>query len=262
MDIQAFLQEPEFTKKVFFPRQMPIPQEEDPRRKILQLDIGDNVSIGGLFFQKALDLPSLLFFHGNGEIAEDYAFFADQFLDSGVNCAFVDYRGYGFSTGTPNLKNLIEDAMKIYQEFATWLITQNLSPKIFVHGRSLGSICAAEIGAQNPENLRGLIIDCGFCDTYSQIKELSGNQTLPFTAEEFLPYSNITRFSKVKKPVLIIHGNQDFIVNVAESQKTFDALPVDVDKLKVIIEGAGHNDILMYDEAYFTPIKDFITKNR
>ena len=122
--------------------------------------------IGGLFFFKDKRLPSILMFHGNGEVAQDYIQLSDLFLNIGVNFAVVDYRGYGFSSGNPYYSSLFNDAMPIYNCFKLWLINQHISNSLFVMGRSLGSVCAAEIGSHNPSELKGIFIFDKFLYTF------------------------------------------------------------------------------------------------
>lgn len=53
--------------------------------------------------------PTLLFFHGNGEIVEDYDDIAQIYLKLGINFLPVDYRGYGRSTGSPTVTAMMRD---------------------------------------------------------------------------------------------------------------------------------------------------------
>ena len=45
--------------------------------------------------------PSILFFHGNGEIVADYDDLGPLYNRMGINFLAADYRGYGRSTGRP-----------------------------------------------------------------------------------------------------------------------------------------------------------------
>jgi pimeloyl-ACP methyl ester carboxylesterase len=172
----------------------------------------------------------------------------------------VDFRGYGFSSGNPFYTSLITDALPIYNEFHKWIVNNNYNDSVFVLGRSLGSICASEIGAHNPESLHGIIFESGFASIYDMMSRLfrvSGEQITP----EFLSkYSNDTRIRKFVKPTLVIHGSLDWIIPKYQGKLIFENLPDGIEKKLVIIEGAGHNNIFSYENEYITPLKEFINK--
>jgi pimeloyl-ACP methyl ester carboxylesterase len=225
---------------LFFPRKVSIPDDLPPSIKVLNFSISEDILIGGYYFLQDENLPTILLFHGNGEVALEYLHFMDLFFECRVNLAVVDFRGYGHSTGTPRFNNLVKDGLPIYTEFIKWIKENDLKNSLFVLGRSLGSAPATEIGAHNPEDLKGVIISSGFGS-----------------------FSNDTRVKKFAKPTLIIHGSRDPIISVSEAQVNYDAVPDGVDKELIIIEGAGHNDLFdYYKKEYFAPIKEFIEKNK
>jgi len=259
MDIKSLIDNPTVSDIVFYPRKTILPEKKDPNIKVLQLKINDQITIGGFLYLNDRNLPSILLFHGNGEIASDYQYFASRFFDCNVNLAVVDFRGYGFSSGKPYYTSLISDALPIYKEFEKWIEKKSFNRSIFVHGRSLGSVCAAEIGAHNPERLKGIIFESGFASAYNMMTRLfriSSPNLTPLSLDE---YSNHTRIKKFKKPVLIIHGTNDWIIPSTEGELIFQSLPEPIKKKLVMIKGAGHNDILTYKEEYFIPLRNFIS---
>ena len=231
-----------------------------PNVKILKFQISDEILIGGFFFLNNENLPTILLFHGNGEIAADYQYFLPLFFKCGVNLAAVDFRGYGFSTGQPKFSALFEDAFPIYEQFTEWLEEQKLSDSLFVLGRSLGSTCAAEIGSKKPPGLRGVIFESGIGSAHQIMIDLF-RVNIPLVSPETLKkWSNDARAEKFDKPVLIIHGTSDWIVPYKHGKILFNALPDNIDKKLVSIEGAGHNNIFQFTDEYFTPLKEFIEK--
>lgn len=256
------LDDPLISNIIFYPRKIPIPTQLDSRTKILKFQISKEILIGGFFFQNDPNLPTILLFHGNGEIAIEYRYFLPLFFNCGVNLAVIDYRGYGFSTGWPIFSSLFEDAMPIYEAFRTWMEEQSLTDSLFVLGRSLGSTCAAEIGAQDSPGLRGLIFESGIGSAYRIITQLFGISSSLVTPASLEEWSNDTRAAKFQKPVLIIHGTNDQIVPCEHAKILYDAIPESIEKELIYIEGAGHNDIFQYEEAYFVPLRKFIEKNK
>ncbi|MFW9881256.1 MAG: alpha/beta fold hydrolase, partial [Candidatus Thorarchaeota archaeon] len=169
---KLLIDNPTVSNVIFYPRKTPIPKEITSNIKVLKFQIEKNILIGGFFYLNDTDLPTILLFHGNGEIAADYQYFLDFFFKCGVNLAVVDFRGYGFSSGDPFYTSLIIDALPIYNEFHKWIIKNKCKDSIFVQGRSLGSICASEIGSHNPESLRGVIFESGFASIYDMMTRL------------------------------------------------------------------------------------------
>ncbi|MHA2287148.1 MAG: alpha/beta hydrolase [Promethearchaeota archaeon] len=262
MKKHMLIDNPTVSNIVFYPRKTVIPSNLGPDIEVLKFDVGDEVVIGGFFYKNSPELPTILLFHGNGEVALDYQSIAPMFFECDVNLAVIDFRGYGFSSGEPYYSSLISDAMPVFTEFTEWMVEQNISDSLFVQGRSLGSICAAEIGAHNPPNVRGIIFESGFASAYNMMVKLFRVSSPYLTPKSLNKYSNDTRVKKFAKPTLIIHGTMDWIIQVSEADLLYKNLPSTINKKMVLIEGAGHNNILSFEEEYFTPLSDFIKQNK
>jgi pimeloyl-ACP methyl ester carboxylesterase len=139
---------------------------------------------------------------------------------------------------------------------------RNLLDSLFILGRSLGSICAAEIGAQNPTNLRGIIFSSGFASAYNMMVNLFRVSSPYLTKESLSEYSNDTRVRKFTKSTLVIHGTIDYVIPVSEAELLYKNLPDNIDKNLILIEGAGHNNILSFEKEYLSPLSDFVKLNK
>jgi pimeloyl-ACP methyl ester carboxylesterase len=257
---KKLIDNPAISNIVFYPRQIAMPNDLNPNTDILRLNIGYGVEIGGFFYKNDVKNPTILLFHGNGEIAFDYQYIAPMFSEINVNLAVVDFRGYGFSSGEPYYTSLISDAMPIYTVFREWMDQNGLLNSLFVLGRSLGSVCAAEIGSQNPADLRGIIFESGFASVYNLMTNTFGISSPHLTSDSLKEYSNDTRVRKFKKSTLLIHGTTDEVIPHTEAELLYKNLPNDLDKKLILIKGAGHNTILSFKEEYFEPISEFILK--
>lgn len=262
MEKHILIDNPAVSNIVFYPRKTVIPNNLGPDTEILKFHIGDDVIIGGFFYKNNVNLPTILLFHGNGEVALDYRLIARLFYKCDVNLAVVDFRGYGFSTGEPYYTSLISDAMPIFTAFNEWMDEHHLLNSLFIQGRSLGSICAAEIGAHNPPNLRGIIFESGFASAYNMMTNLFRVSSPYLTPESLDDHSNDTRVKKFTMSTLIIHGTMDWIIPLTEAHLLYNNLPNSIDKKLIIIEGAGYNNILTFEEEYFIPLSDFINLNK
>jgi pimeloyl-ACP methyl ester carboxylesterase len=201
--------------------------------------------------------PLLLYFHGNGEIASDYTMVSREFLDLGLSLLVVDYRGYGWSTGEPRVKHLIGDAEpimkalpKIREQHGT------IGERTLVMGRSLGSIQAIEIAHAYGYQLDGLIVESGF----AQLPPLFARLGLPVQWQANLPdpIGNLRKMTEITLPLLIIHGERDSLIPVANGQKLFDASPSD-NKHISRIPGVGHNDLMVRRDDYFGAMRSFLS---
>ncbi|NVM17032.1 MAG: alpha/beta fold hydrolase [Candidatus Lokiarchaeota archaeon] len=262
MEKHIIIDNPTVSNMVFYPRQTVIPNNLGSNIEILKFQINDGITIGGFFYKNNVNLPTILLFHGNGEVALDYRFIAPMFYTCNVNLAVVDFRGYGFSSGAPFYTSLISDAMPVFTTFTDWMNERNLLDSLFIQGRSLGSICVAEIGAHNPSNLRGIIFESGFASAYNMMVNLFRVSSPYLTPESLNEYSNDTRVKKFTKSTLIIHGTNDYIIPITEAELLYKNLPNNIDKKLIIIEGAGHNNILSFEKEYFSPLSDFIKLNK
>ena len=257
MNVKKIINNPTISRAIFYPRKVPVPNNLTSDIKSFKLEIGSKIIIGGYFFINDKTLPSLLLFHGNGEVALDYYYYATKYFRCDVNLAVADFRGYGHSTGEPSYTSLIDDAVLIYKKFQNWLVNNSYNPKTFVFGRSLGSICAAEIGSKELNNLKGIIFESGFASTYNLITHF-GIDVPALTLDKISPYSNDTRIQKFHYPTLIIHGATDYIIPSSEGELIYKNLPDGIDKKLILIEGAGHNNIISFSNEYFTPLCEFI----
>ncbi|MHA1314105.1 MAG: alpha/beta hydrolase [Candidatus Helarchaeota archaeon] len=254
------LDDPRISGIIFYPRKMSEPKKLPPDVHVLKFRLFGDIVLGGVCFENDPELPTILLFHGNGEIAFDYQYFVKLFFECAVNLAVADFRGYGFSSGHPTYSSLFHDAPLVYEQFHRWMQEHDFRDSLFVLGRSLGSTCAAEIGARNPEGLRGIIFESGFADTYRLITGLFRVSGQGITEEALREWSNDIRMARIKKTTLIIHGTNDFIVPCEQGQLIHDSIPEEVEKELIFINDAGHNDIFSYKEEYFKPLKNFIKK--
>lgn len=225
--------------------------------RVVRIPISDGLALGGKLYVAAPKAPAVLFFHGNGEIASDYDTIASFYTELGLTLLVVDYRGYGTSDGTPTATALIEDAVVVFNRVGEVFAEHGLEPeRLYVMGRSLGSAAALEVAARAEHGrLAGLILESGFAYTFPLIERI-GFLQLPDAYEQKDGFGNIEKIEQVRLPTLIIHGERDWIIPVADARALFEASPAS-DKKLVKVPGAGHNDLMMIGRrAYFGAIAE------
>jgi len=229
---------------LFYPRGgEPIPPSTE-RIKTIIIPVEENIIIGARCHVKSKIVPNILFFHGNGEIVSDYDDFAPFFLDLGFNFIPVDYRGYGFSTGSPSVSSMMRDCHAVFSYIKDWLLAEQMSGPLLVMGRSLGSASALELAAHYSDQIDGLILDSGFAHTRPLLENL-GLDPDAIGFREGDGFRNLQKIKGYQHPTLIIHGDNDEIIAVTEGRELYETCPSKVKKL-LIIPGAGHNELLMY----------------
>ena len=128
------------------------------------IDVDTEIHVGIRLYIASKKSPTILFFHGNGEIVTDYDDIGQVYNQKNINFIIADFRGYGFSTGVPNVKNTLSDAHMILDYVLKHLKTQNHSGSLILMGRSLGSVSVLELAERYPQDFFGLIIESGFAD--------------------------------------------------------------------------------------------------
>jgi alpha-beta hydrolase superfamily lysophospholipase len=196
------------------------------------------------------DAPTLLLFHGNGEVVGDYDELAAQFADCGVNLAVVDYRGYGRSTGMPTLRNAIEDAPRVVATVAP------RARRLLIMGRSLGSACAAELYQAPHEAIAGFIWESGAVDLHALIRRRGITPPAELSEVDREAFDPRCKLRRGRSPLLVLHGEADTLIRAEEAQLAFDAAGT-AEKTLRLIPGHGHND-LMHAPLYWAAIERFV----
>jgi hypothetical protein len=204
----SVLDSPEILQFVFYPRR---DKRKGPDNSTdYYVPVGDGVSICCRFYVHSNSSPSIILFHGNGEIVNDYDSIAPIYNQQGVNLFVADYRGYGSSGGMPTFTNMVEDAHSIFRAFLDILRSDNHAGSPFVMGRSLGSICAIELASSYQEQMRGLIIESGFASILRLLEHLGLPAGLIGITD--ITFPNLAKIRSIALPVLILHGECDSFI--------------------------------------------------
>lgn len=250
----SFLDHQPFLMFLFYPRKDVTPPP--PNGFDLLIPVDPSVSIACRLYLENPGWPSVLFFHGNGEVASDYDGTAPLYHQKKINLIVADYRGYGASGGTPTLTHLTSDAPKILDAVREELQKRNVHPDLYVMGRSLGSIPAIELAYRHPDLFRGMMIESGFTSVVRIIRRFG----LPIQG---LPLEEIDRdcvrmLRHIRLRTLILHGQKDTLVPLQEAEEIYRYLGTEKKEL-LIIPRATHNDLLSVGlKKYFEAIDRFV----
>jgi alpha-beta hydrolase superfamily lysophospholipase len=241
---------------VFYPGDIVTPCPENAFD--LSVPVGDGVQVACRCYAPDRGWPVILYFHGNGEMVSDYDRIAPFFTRQRLNLVVADYRGYGASTGEPTLQAVAQECHLVLSLVRDELRGRGFADELWVMGRSLGSISAIELGYRGDPAIRGLIIESGFECIVSVLRHLD-LPVPPFDSWiDRIEASCRDMARAIRLPVLIIHGEDDQLVPLAEAKRLYDDLTSEKKEL-VVIPDADHNSIFFADtERYFAAIRTFV----
>ena len=177
--------------------------------------------------------PLVIYFGGNAEEAS-------WLLEEGErpqNWAWlmVNYRGYGWSEGSPGEQAMAADARRIYDW--TQLRSDIEHSRIVAFGRSLGSGVAVRLASERP--LAGVVLATPFDSLESVAK-----RHYPFAPVSLMlrhRFDSLALAPRVGIPMLCIVAERDSIVPAEHARRLFAAWQGD--KRLVSIANADHNDV-------------------
>jgi len=253
------LDQPEVLDKLFYPRAEP--RDETPSGCTDHtIEVVKGVSVGGRFhLNEDEECPSILFFHGNGETVGDYDEIGPMYVAQGVSLLAVDYRGYGWSGGTPSVTSMVRDCYVIFDYVKEYLAAEGRTGNLLVMGRSLGCVSALELAAFKGSDFAGLIIESGFAHTRPVLTAMGVDvDGLGITEEK--GFGNILKIKGFAKPTLILHASNDQIIPVSEAGLLQAESPAAGKELQMI-PGADHNNIIARTgRMYFEVIARFVRR--
>jgi uncharacterized protein len=228
------------------------------------------VRLHGLLLRPAASPPrgTIVFFHGNAENVRTHVAALLWLVREGYQVVAFDYRGYGRSSGNPDIAGANEDGVAILDAVFRM---EGVDPgAVAVYGQSLGgavSVYAVANSRHKPE-VRALIVDSAFAG-YRRIVRDKMKETIilwPFAVpaswtveDRYSPEAWIG--SVAPTPVVVIHGTKDSVVPFSHGERLYRLAKEP--KGFWAVEGAGHiagfsspelrNQFLGFLESVFPP---------
>jgi pimeloyl-ACP methyl ester carboxylesterase len=174
---------------------------------------------------------ALIYFGGNAEdVSANLASFSKAFPDRALY--LMHYRGYGGSTGTPTESLLHSDALALFDR------VRRDHPDIALMGRSLGTGIALRLAASRPATSLVLVTP------YDSIAAIAAGQFRLFPVRWLLTdkFDAIRDAPAIRVPTLILQAERDEVIPGRHTELLGAAFTKDIAS-RVIIHGAGHNDI-------------------
>lgn len=255
---QDIMDRPEITQLLFHP--IKVARYAPPAGALdIDVEVENGITIGNRLFSASTSAPTLIFFHGNGEIIPDYDAIGPCYVKQGINFLVTEYRGYGWSDGSPLTSTLLPDSNRLFVRLKTWLRDHGYTGALFVMGRSLGSASAIDVAVNNSDEVSGLIIESGFAKTLPLAKVLGLDlEKMGITEEQ--TFNNSEKIGKFTKPTFILHGQYDQLIPLWQAE-TLQAESGAKSKEFQIVPGADHNSLIaVAGQLYFQTIGKFVEK--
>jgi fermentation-respiration switch protein FrsA (DUF1100 family) len=177
---------------------------------------------------------TVIHFHGNAQNMSAHWQFVDWLPQRGFNVFVFDYRGYGVSKVSPDVKGVFEDSSSAMDYVRS---RQDVDPeRLFVFGQSLGGTNAiAVVGSGNRAGVKAVAIEATFY-SYSSIAsdKVSGTGWLmndTYSAENY-----IGKIAPI--PFLLMHGTDDQVIPYPHALRLMEK--ANQPKKLITVEGGGH----------------------
>lgn len=237
----------------------------------MEITTFDGLKLHARYYEYSKDAPVELMFHGyRGNAERDLSGGVQRCFSLGRSAFIVDQRCSGKSEG-----NVITFGIKEHRDCLCWVDFMikrfGQDVKIILCGISMGaSTVLMASGKELPENVIGVLADCGFNSAkdiiHTVIKKMGLPPKLayPFVKLGARLYGHFdideTSAEKAVKnckvPVIFYHGDTDDFVPCEMSKINYEACPTR--KKLVLIKNAGHGLSYLKDpKTYLDTLRDF-----
>jgi uncharacterized protein len=188
-----------------------------------------------LHLRQAKPRGVIFFLHGNAGNLDSWFVNADFYRRLNLDVFMLDYRGYGKSSGRIESQAQLESDVR-----AAW---SSIAPRyagvrrVFL-GRSLGSALASGLAAELQPELTVLI------SPYESLAALAAEH-YRWVPQALLRYPLRTdaAVARIQSPLLLVHGERDSLIEPKHSERLLVLAP---HAERVLIQGAGHNDLQLF----------------
>jgi fermentation-respiration switch protein FrsA (DUF1100 family) len=232
----------------------------------------DGLTLRGKYFEYKKGAPTEILFHGyRGSARRDLSGGVFRCFSLGRNALIVDHRASGRSDG-----KVITFGIKESRDVPIWTnyFIENIDKdaKIILTGISMGAATVMIAASMPlPENVVGILADCGYTSAKEIIKKVMADLKLPknllypiarlgailFGGFDPDSLSPVESMRKTTLPVIFFHGDSDSFVPTYMSKENYEACASDKKEL-VITKNAEHGLCFVQNrEEYLLHLKEF-----
>ena len=236
----------------------------------------DGLKLTGLYLPAENARGTMLLMHGfHSSAYRDFSCAFRLYHSLGYNILTVYQRAHGESEG-----KFITYGVKERFDCLEWCRYLNRrsgpEPDVFLSGISMGSSTVLmATGLELPENVRGVIADCGFTSPWDEFAYIMKKRMhLPLVHPlldivsaaskliagfGFRDYSVPRAMEKNRLPVLFVHGTADTFVPPEMTLENYAACHAP--KELIMVEGAHHGEsFLIETDRYVSAVKAFLSR--
>ena len=197
----------------------------------------------------------LIYLHGSAFNIGANVNHARRFQNLGFSVLLISYRGYGHSEGEfPTEAQVYADAESAWNYLVTH---KGIRPgNIFIYGHSLGGAVAINLAVMHPE-AGGLIVEGAFTSIADMGRQHQYYRFLPIDLITHQRFDSISKISRLKIPVLIMHGTEDKVVPFSMSRRLYEKAP-SPKRFKLILGGGHNNSARVGGVEYLNSVREFI----
>jgi alpha-beta hydrolase superfamily lysophospholipase len=206
------------------------------------LSVADAMLRGWEYPATSANAPVVLFFNGNGMTVDRSEPLYHTLASLGGDLWVYDYRGIGFSSGSPDVMTFRQDALRIYDAVAT----ARPGRPIVVYGFSLGTAMASYVASER--KVSGIILAGTIASAREEFPVYTLARGLPAAiASSLTPapdsieaFNEVGNIARSNAPLLMLHGEADTLVPINQGREVF-AASLSTRKQFVSLPGVTHN---------------------
>ncbi len=198
----------------------------------------DGAVLRAWFFAAPGSDCTLLVCGGNSSNMQLLLPIAQTAVAAGYNVVLFDYRGFGLSTGEPDVFSIVPDSTAVLEAVARHAGTRKLA----IYGISLGSVAAVGATSNRPDLVDAILVEALFSPNVQLKKEMGGFAAFLGRALFFPGTWDVESIvPKLPQPMLLVHGDRDGILPIEDSLPIYEEMPGSAGpRFLWVPAGAGH----------------------
>ncbi len=216
-------------------------------RTTVSLDSDEATLRGWVYAAGRPEAATTLLFAGNGYSIDSVDGSLRALAAAGATVVEYDYRGFVFSSGTPDIAAFRADALRLYDK----AVQTDGGKPVVVFGYSLGTLFASYVASQRA--VRGVVLVAPIASVDEQFRFTSNAKP----GDDMVTAFNVdAMIAQSQAPLLVVHGTADETIAFAEGKEVFGSSPA-TKKTFVPVQGAGH-EAMISNPATIAAFKTFL----
>lgn len=202
-----------------------------PGFETIRYPAGDGLQLRALYRPPAPGMPTVLFFHGNGDSLSGSLVATQHYAAAGYGLLLHEYRGYADNPGTPDEAGLYADGRGALR----WLHDRGTAAgDVVLLGFSLGTGVAAQLATEQPVHALVLI------SPYTRMPDVVNDRLHGLVPARWLVrdrFATIDKLPAITASLLILHDRSDPAIGFEHALALARSAP---DAQLIAFSGYGH----------------------